>query len=119
VHTDTFRFLTPDLSPNNILLGINDTSVLSDMEHAELNSPSPRKIYPDRTIYRSQPMPITDGHMVICDFGAARIGDKHWGDVMPGVYRAPEVILGMEWDCKIDIWSVGVMVSSSSPYLAP
>ncbi|KAG8157485.1 hypothetical protein KVR01_012527 [Diaporthe batatas] len=37
-------------------------------------------------------------------------GQKHTGDVMPGVYRAPEIILGMEWDSKIDIWSVGVMV---------
>lgn len=30
---------------------------------------------------------------------------------MPGIYRAPEVILGMEWDCKVDIWSIGLMVS--------
>ncbi|KAJ4424526.1 hypothetical protein N0V82_000850 [Gnomoniopsis sp. IMI 355080] len=58
-------------------------------------------------------MPITHGAPVITDFGAAILGDpgqKHPGDVMPGVYRAPEVILGMEWDSKIDIWSVGVMV---------
>jgi serine/threonine protein kinase len=86
------------------------------MEQAELTNPSPRKIYPDRTIYRSQPMPLTHGHMVICDFGAAKIGDKHEGDVMPGVYRAPEIIMGMGWDCKIDIWSVGVMVCSPSRY---
>lgn len=56
-------------------------------------------------------MPLTYGAPVICDFGAARMGDgKHHGDVMPGVYRAPEIIMGMEWDSKIDIWSVGVMV---------
>jgi serine/threonine protein kinase len=29
---------------------------------------------------------------------------------MPLPYRAPEVILDMEWDSKIDIWSLGVMV---------
>ncbi|GLB21956.1 hypothetical protein AtubIFM61612_002508 [Aspergillus tubingensis] len=29
---------------------------------------------------------------------------------MPGIYRAPEVILGMEWDYKVDIWSIGNMV---------
>ena len=33
---------------------------------------------------------------------------------MPGIYRAPEVILYMDWDCKIDIWSIGTMVSSTS-----
>ena len=59
-------------------------------------------------------MPITNGLPVICDFGAARMGDKHTGDVMPGVYRAPEIIMGMGWDCKIDIWSVGVMVCKLS-----
>ncbi|KOS37274.1 hypothetical protein ACN38_g11932 [Penicillium nordicum] len=28
---------------------------------------------------------------------------------MPGIYRVPEVILNMDWDCKVDIWSIGVM----------
>ncbi|KFH41730.1 Dual specificity tyrosine-phosphorylation-regulated kinase-like protein [Hapsidospora chrysogenum ATCC 11550] len=32
------------------------------------------------------------------------------GDIMPDVYRAPEVILGMEWSSKVDLWSVGVMI---------
>lgn len=32
---------------------------------------------------------------------------------MPDFYRAPEVILGMEWDEKIDIWCVGLMVRLS------
>ena len=49
---------------------------------------------------------------ILTDFGSARMGqEKHRGDVMPDVYRAPEVILDMEWDSKIDIWSVGLMVS--------
>lgn len=84
------------------------------MEQKELQNPSPRKVLDDRVIHLSYTMPITHGAPVITDFGAARLGDpgqKHPGDVMPGVYRAPEVILGMEWDSKIDIWSVGVMVS--------
>ena len=58
-------------------------------------------------------MPLTSGEPLISDFGAAHLGEpgqKHTGDVMPGVYRAPEIILGMEWDSKIDIWAVGVMV---------
>ncbi|RJE19046.1 hypothetical protein PHISCL_08617 [Aspergillus sclerotialis] len=29
---------------------------------------------------------------------------------MPGIYRAAEVILGMEWVWKVDIWSVGTTV---------
>ena len=31
---------------------------------------------------------------------------------MPGIYRAPEIVLGMDWDSKVDIWAVGVMVSA-------
>lgn len=42
-------------------------------------------------------MPVKTGLPVLCDFGEARVGDKHRGDVMPGIYRAPEVILDMEW----------------------
>ncbi|KAK1953675.1 protein kinase [Colletotrichum sublineola] len=102
-----------DLSPNNILLGAEDSTVFSQIQHAELQSPSPRKVLIDRTIYLSYSMPITSGAPVISDFGAARLGEpgqKHSGDVMPGVYRAPEIIIGSKWDSKIDIWSVGVMV---------
>ncbi|PNS15972.1 hypothetical protein CAC42_4373 [Sphaceloma murrayae] len=29
---------------------------------------------------------------------------------MPSVFRAPEIIAGMEWDDQIDIWSIGVMI---------
>jgi serine/threonine protein kinase len=59
----------------------------------------------------SHKLPITGGMPKVCDFGAARIGAEHSGDVMPGQYRAPEVILGMKWDSKIDIWAVALTVS--------
>lgn len=101
-----------DLSPNNILVGADDATV-AKVEHAEIKSPSPRKVLMDRTIYLSYAMPTTFDPPVITDFGAARLGEpdqKHSGDVMPAVFRAPEVIAGMQWDSKIDIWSVGVMV---------
>ncbi|KAI1843698.1 hypothetical protein JX266_010144 [Neoarthrinium moseri] len=99
-----------DISPNNILLGVGDMSIFSEIEQSELEHPSPRKVLPDRVIYLSRPLPITYGPLAICDFGAARLGDRFQGDVMPGVYRAPEIIMGMDWDSKIDIWSVGVMI---------
>ncbi|EME83949.1 uncharacterized protein MYCFIDRAFT_162812 [Pseudocercospora fijiensis CIRAD86] len=99
-----------DLSPNNILLGIHDSAILSDIEKAEIENPSPRKVLPHRVIYTSQGMPITSGALAISDFGAAKIGANHSGDVMPAVYRAPEVIMNMSWDCKIDTWAFGVMI---------
>ncbi|RMX87549.1 hypothetical protein D0869_02287 [Hortaea werneckii] len=101
-----------DLSPNNLLVGANETAI-SKVEQAELAEPSPRKVLADRTIHLSYEVPTTYNPPVITDFGAARLGDpgqKYSGDVMPGVFRAPEVIAGMEWDSQIDIWSVGVMI---------
>ncbi|KAI7083591.1 protein kinase [Hortaea werneckii] len=100
-----------DISPNNVLAGADKTAICK-VEEAELEEPSPRKILPDRTIHLSYTMPPTFKSPVITDFGHARLGDpgqKYSGDVMPAVFRAPEVIAGMEWDSQIDIWSVGVM----------
>jgi hypothetical protein len=40
-------------------------------------------------------------------------------DIQPYLYRAPKVLLRMKWDKKVDIWNVGVLVSSSSrPYIS-
>ena len=66
-------------------------------------------------------MPVNAGLPVLSDLGEARIGShKHSGDIMPGIYRAPEVILDMDWDEKVDIWSIGVTVSCFlSPGISP
>ncbi|KAF2150081.1 protein kinase [Myriangium duriaei CBS 260.36] len=99
-----------DISPNNILLGVADPAVYFQVEKDERDKPSARKTLSDRVIYCSHQIPITSGLPVICDFDSARLGLKHTDDVMPGVYRAPEVIMNMEWDSKIDIWSLALTV---------
>jgi serine/threonine protein kinase len=104
--------LAVDISSNNILQGIEDTSILCNIEEDEMKQPVARKVLPGRNIYHSRPLPVNEALPVLCDLGEARLGSaKHNGDIMPGIYRAPEVILGMDWDCKVDIWSVGMMVS--------
>ncbi|KAF1733963.1 Dual specificity tyrosine-phosphorylation-regulated kinase 3 [Beauveria bassiana] len=81
------------------------------LEMSEQAQASTRKVLGDRTIYLSRQTPKTDGDSVLADLGSARFGQEQYeGDVMPLVYRAPEVILGMRWSSKVDIWSVGVMV---------
>lgn len=101
------------------MLSVKDPTVWSKLEQEEIDRPSPRKIIDGRTIYRSRIVPSTSrsGLAIITDFGAARFGEPgemHSGDVMPNTYRAPEIILGMEWDSKIDMWSVGLMVCVTS-----
>ncbi|KAL4784407.1 kinase-like domain-containing protein [Aspergillus varians] len=110
LHTEA-RVIHTDLQPNNILLGIKDDLILSNFEQAEFEAPVPRKTLEDRTIYVSRPLPISMGTPVLCDLGEARLGiDQQRGDSMPDIYRAPEVILDMMWDYKVDIWNVGMVI---------
>lgn len=88
------------------------SSILSHLEEDEMERPIARKVLGDRKIYYSRPMPACMGLPVLSDLGEARVGkQKHKGDIMPSIYRAPEVILDMDWDCNVDIWSIGTMVS--------
>ncbi|KAH7364226.1 kinase domain-containing protein [Rhexocercosporidium sp. MPI-PUGE-AT-0058] len=97
LHTDA-RVIHTDIQARNILLGTLDQSVYEDMDAAEVQEPSPRK------------EGFADwGLPVLCDLGEARIGTKHKGVIQPNSFRSPEVILGMEWDCKVDIWNATVM----------
>ncbi|RJE24407.1 STYKc [Aspergillus sclerotialis] len=99
-----------DVQPNNILLGIDDESILAEMEEDEVANPAPRKQLSDHTIYATRAMPLTSGEPLLADIGEARIAEeKQTGRIMPGVYRAPEVMMGMDWDNKVDIWALGQM----------
>lgn len=60
-------------------------------------------------------MPITTGEPVVCDLGEARLlqnSQKQTDLIMPTAYRAPEVLLDMDWDERVDIWAVGQTVCS-------
>ncbi|EFY86239.1 protein kinase-like protein [Metarhizium acridum CQMa 102] len=100
-----------DISPNNILCGVKNLSPFEELEEAERAQPVARKVLRDRVIYLSRQTPMTQGEPVLSDLGSARFGQEQYqGDIMPLVYRAPEVILDMKWSSKVDIWSMGVMV---------
>ncbi|KAK2841617.1 hypothetical protein FQN49_006078 [Arthroderma sp. PD_2] len=101
-----------DLQSKNLLLGIDDPTVFSVFEEAELeHQPAPRKVLDDRIIYASRRVPLTGRLPIITDFGEARLRDeaRRGEDIMPDVYRAPEVILRMDWDIWVDIWSIAMV----------
>lgn len=105
-----------DIKATNIMLRIDDESILEDFEKAEQQSPSPEKVVgKNRTIYTSRRLrlPHDDlwGQPVLCDLGQARIGRAHTGLIQPEIYRAPEVLFDMGWGHSADIWNLGVMVS--------
>lgn len=108
-----------DLNSRNMLCGIDDTNMFTVFENYELEEPAPRKVLEDRFIYKSRRIPYgvksSPGSNVlphITDLSEARIakGKLPWQDIMPDVYRAPEIVLKMPWDNKVDIWSIGMMV---------
>lgn len=101
-----------------MILVLEEREALQELEQSELTEPSPRKISGDRIIYESQAFAITGaksvGRPILCDFGQACTRDmKHNHLIQPNQYRAPEVIFGMEWDEKVDIWNTGAMVRVS------
>lgn len=101
-----------DIQPKNILLGVLDDSAFARFERDELQDPMPRKKLPSHTVYVSRPMPLTKGAPLLCDFSEARFDDPQNVDrVMPDVYRAPEVVLGMPWSYPIDVWGFAMTVS--------
>lgn len=105
-----------DINPSNIMLTIDDDSLLPAFEQAEASDPLPQKFIDDtRTIYGSRKLGLPKdslwGQPVLCDFGEARIGPgPHRGLIQPELYRAPEVLFDMGWDSSADIWNVAVMV---------
>ncbi|PLB50864.1 kinase-like protein, partial [Aspergillus steynii IBT 23096] len=95
----------------NVLAALDFLHTEARVIHTEFHSPIPRKVLGDRTIYLSRPLPISLGTPVLCDLGEARLGtDQQQGDIMPDLYRAPEVIVEMNWDYKVDIWNVGMVI---------
>ncbi|KAL1847252.1 hypothetical protein VTK73DRAFT_10387 [Phialemonium thermophilum] len=101
-----------DIQANNIMLSTQEANFWDELVEEEWTSPSPRKVVGDRVIYESKDVDIPDDGMpVICDFGEAKVGDGPFiGEVMPDLYRAPEIILYIPWNEKIDIWGFGLMV---------
>ncbi|KIK04540.1 hypothetical protein K443DRAFT_646938 [Laccaria amethystina LaAM-08-1] len=91
-----------DLKSENILVGLENASVLEQVAEDEIVDPSPRKICGDRTVYLSRN-----------DFGIPKEAPKapkitDFDTATPDPYRAPEVTLGASWTYSTDIWNLGV-----------
>ncbi|KAL9092102.1 MAG: hypothetical protein Q9165_004535 [Trypethelium subeluteriae] len=114
LHTDAHLIHT-DISAWNILLGIEDISIIQKFIEAEQKHPSARKEVQGYTVYASRSFDCPSGKSIgepfLSDFGSAVFGDvEHDEDVQPNVYRAPEVCLKAPWSYSIDIWNVGCLI---------
>ncbi|OAA53454.1 protein kinase-like protein [Niveomyces insectorum RCEF 264] len=101
-----------DIHSDNLLISLVDNSILAAIEEDEMKTPVARKrVDDDSFVYVSRYMLGGKGHLVICDFGQARIGGRHTASAMPVPYRAPEILLHLPWGHAVDMWSVGLLAS--------
>lgn len=51
------------------------------------------------------------GFPILCDLGSVVFVEKGYPGLVQAIpSRTPEVILGAEWGCEIDVWTLGVLV---------
>lgn len=94
------------------MFSVEDEEELKAIEEDEISEPSARKVYGDEATFLTRQVYTEIGNPKLIDLGEARFGqDTYTEEVMPDLYRAPEILLGLPWDEKIDIWALGLTVS--------
>ncbi|KAJ5362341.1 hypothetical protein N7541_003185 [Penicillium brevicompactum] len=117
LHTEADTIHT-DLKTDNLMLSLEDSTMLDDFAAEEVRQPSSRKtIDESRTIYQSRQFRRPSkgkpfGLPILCDFGEARTGKTHESGpfLQPNIYRSPEIIFEMPWGSAVDIWNLGCLV---------
>lgn len=94
------------------MFSVEDEEELKAIEEDEISEPSARKVYEGEATFLTRQVYTEIGNPKLIDLGEARFGqDTYTEEVMPDLYRAPEILLGLPWNEKIDIWALGLTVS--------
>lgn len=112
---DMYRLIDESLIPDHALIYLF-AQMLLGLEYLHHRQIVHRDIKPGNIIYfeysHDNQSQSTDFCVKFCDFGMSKWHD----DKVPGtpgvttyVYRAPEIVMGKDYDCKSDIWSLGVV----------
>lgn len=114
---DMYRLIDERLIPDHALIYLF-AQMLLGLEYLHCRNIVHRDIKPGNIIYfeysndNQNQSQLTDFSVKFCDFGMSKWND----DKVPGtpgvttyVYRAPEVVMAKEYDCKSDIWSLGIV----------
>ncbi|GAB0137903.1 hypothetical protein EsDP_00006156 [Epichloe bromicola] len=117
---DECRVIHTDIKPQNIL--VHTASIRKMFQQApseafkshDLVLPPPLDFYTESAQVSSAKEDLaesTDISIMLTDFGTASWFDKHLTElIQPQMLRAPEVILEADWDHKVDIWNLGLII---------
>lgn len=103
------KIATDQINNNNN----NDTSTATDEQQQRSASRAiERTSSSSSSLVSTSSLNLATERFKIADLGNACWVNKHFtDDIQTRQYRAPEVILGAEYDTSADIWSLGCMVS--------
>lgn len=100
----SLRLVHGDLKCTNVMLRRGDFQLL----------PHPRAEHADMVAAR----PCWPFEVVVIDYGLATLTECEKGTAYRGVrvgarhIRSPEVILGLDWGCQTDLWSLGCLLAT-------
>ncbi|KAH9818206.1 dis1-suppressing protein kinase dsk1 [Teratosphaeria destructans] len=114
LHTEC-QIIHADLKPDNIMIKLEDDTILDRDAQKEHCSPLPQEHIDGRIIYLARnnygKLARPTGTIQIVDFDRSVFGNvAHSGPIQAEVYRAPEVIVDAGYSYPADIWSLGVML---------
>ncbi|KAK4500862.1 hypothetical protein PRZ48_009054 [Zasmidium cellare] len=103
-----------EITAQNVLMETTDDAVFRRIEDAENSDPTVPIEDDGYPVYRSRGQPLSLLELtldpVLTDFGSSRsaatANDDWW---MPDTHRAPEIVMGLPWNDKVDVWSIGIM----------
>ncbi|KAK3944416.1 kinase-like domain-containing protein [Diplogelasinospora grovesii] len=109
-----------NIKPQNILIESPAINKMFEQTPSEAFRPHGSPLEPPNDFYMASTQlssieediaHSTELSIRLADFGTSSWFNKHLTEwIQPQMLRAPEVILGADWDSKVDIWNLGLVI---------